>query len=54
MMLEAILEILDIDRQFDGLEHGAVARHRYGGSVRRLWRIVETILHSRDIRGTRN
>ena len=38
----------------DGAEHGAVARHWRGGSVRRLRRIVEAILRERDSRATRN
>jgi hypothetical protein len=38
----------------DGAEHAAVARNWRGGSVRRLRRIVETILRERDLRATRN
>ena len=38
----------------DGAEHTAVARHRRGGSVRRLRRIVEAVLRERDMRATRN
>jgi ATP-dependent Lon protease len=38
----------------DGVEHTAVARHWRGGSVRRLRRIVETVLRERDVRATRN
>jgi len=38
----------------DGAEHGAVARHWRGGSVRRLRRIVEAILRARDSAATRN
>jgi ATP-dependent Lon protease len=35
-------------------EHPAVARHWQGGSVRRRRRIVDAILHERDVRATRN
>jgi ATP-dependent Lon protease len=38
----------------DGVEHTAVARHWRGGSVRRLRRIVESVLRERDVRATRN
>jgi ATP-dependent Lon protease len=38
----------------DRAEHTAVARHWRGGSVRRLRRIVETLLRERDVRATRN
>jgi ATP-dependent Lon protease len=38
----------------DGVEHAAVAQHWRGGSVRRLRRIVETVLRQRDLRATRN
>jgi ATP-dependent Lon protease len=38
----------------DGTEHTAVARYWRGGSVRRLRRIVETLLRDRDVRATRN
>ena len=38
----------------DGAEHTAVARHWRGGSLRRLRRIVETVLRERDVRATRN
>ena len=38
----------------DGAEHAAVARYWCGGSVRRLRRIVETLLRDRDVRATRN
>jgi hypothetical protein len=38
----------------DRAEHTAVARHRQGGSVRRLRRIVDAILRERDVRATRN
>jgi hypothetical protein len=38
----------------DGAEHATVARHWQGGSVRRGRRIVDAILHERDVRVTRN
>jgi ATP-dependent Lon protease len=38
----------------NGTEHAAVARYWRGGSVRRLRRIVETLLRERDVRATRN
>jgi ATP-dependent Lon protease len=38
----------------DNSEHAAVARHWCGGSVRRLRRIVEAVLHHREGRATRN
>jgi ATP-dependent Lon protease len=38
----------------DGIERAAVAQHWHGGSVRRLRRIVEAILHERDVRAARN
>jgi hypothetical protein len=38
----------------DGAEHTAVARYWRGGSLRRLRRIVETLLRERDVRATRN
>jgi ATP-dependent Lon protease len=38
----------------DGSERSAVARHWRGGSVRRLRRIVEAILHHRETQATRN
>jgi ATP-dependent Lon protease len=38
----------------DGEEHGLAARYWRGGSVRRLRRIVETLLRERDVRATRN
>jgi ATP-dependent Lon protease len=38
----------------DGEEHALVARYWRGGSVRRLHRIVETLLREREVRATRN
>jgi ATP-dependent Lon protease len=38
----------------DGEEHALAARYWRGGSVRRLRRIVETLLRERDVRATRN
>jgi ATP-dependent Lon protease len=38
----------------DGEEHAVAARYWRGGSVRRLRRIVETLLRERDVRATRN
>jgi ATPase family protein associated with various cellular activities (AAA) len=38
----------------DGEERALVARYWRGGSVRRLRRIVETLLRERDVRATRN
>jgi hypothetical protein len=38
----------------DGEEHALAARYWLGGSVRRLRRIVETLLRERDVRATRN
>ncbi|MGY4466971.1 ATP-dependent Lon protease [Bradyrhizobium sp. LB9.1b] len=38
----------------DGSERRAIARHWHGGSVRRLRRIVEAILHHRETQATRN
>jgi ATP-dependent Lon protease len=37
----------------NGAEHAAVARHWQGGSVRRGRRIVDAILHERDVRAAR-
>ncbi|TFV44577.1 AAA family ATPase [Bradyrhizobium niftali] len=38
----------------DGFECAAIAQHWHGGSMRRLRRIVEAILHERDVRAVRN
>jgi ATP-dependent Lon protease len=38
----------------DGAERATVARYWHGGSVRRLRRIVDTLLRERDVRATRN
>ena len=38
----------------DGVERAAVAQHWRGGSLRRLRRIVETVLRTRDISASRN
>jgi hypothetical protein len=61
-LLPAILADLarerGLDRRWvmplDDSEHAAVARHWPGGSVRRLRRIVEAVLHHREGRATRN
>ena len=61
-LLPAILADLarerGLDRRWvmplDNSEHAAVARHWRGGSVRRLRRIVEAVLHHREGRATRN
>ena len=38
----------------NGVEHAAVARYWRGGLVRRLRRIVDAILHQRDLRAARH
>jgi ATP-dependent Lon protease len=38
----------------NGARHAAVARRWQGGSERRRRRIVDAILHERDVRVTRN
>jgi hypothetical protein len=38
----------------DGVEYRAIARLWRGGSVRRLRRIVEAVLHQREMQATRN
>ena len=44
----------DGEEPLDGVEHAAAALYWRGGSVRRLRRIVETILCEREVRATRN
>jgi ATP-dependent Lon protease len=61
-LLPAVIADLARERGLDqiwvpplnGIERAAIGQHWRGGSVRRLRRIVETLLRERDVRATRN
>jgi glycine/serine hydroxymethyltransferase len=53
-VINAALLLVEVPPLHQVREHTAVARYWRGGSVRRLRRIVETLLRERDVRATRN